>query len=79
MNSNAMMQEQAPGPYLTIREFARRYHETWTEASIRWLIYNNTGDFNNKVVRRIGKTKILLSVSEFWKWVENQNQDGVKQ
>lgn len=59
-------------PYLTIREFAIKY-STFTESSIRWLIYNNTNNFNKVVVRRIGKNKILISVLDFWNWVEQQN------
>lgn len=59
-------------PYLTIRDFAKQY-STWTESSIRWLIYNNTAGFNETVVRRVGKTKILLSISDFWEWIERQN------
>ena len=46
-------------PYLSIRDFAKHY-STWTESSIRWLIYNNTSGFNDIVVRRVGKNKILL-------------------
>jgi hypothetical protein len=61
-------------PYLTIRDFAKQY-STWTESSIRWLIYNNTAGFNEIVVRRVGKQKILLSVADFWRWVELQNQN----
>jgi|694.fasta_scaffold04531_17 hypothetical protein len=60
-------------PYLTIRDFAKQY-STWTESSIRWLIYNNTAGFNEIVVRRVGKNKILLSIVDFWKWIEQQNQ-----
>jgi hypothetical protein len=60
-------------PYLTIRDFSKQY-PTWTESSIRWLIYNNTAGFNEIVVRRIGKNKILLSIADFWRWVERQNQ-----
>jgi hypothetical protein len=61
-------------PYLTIRGFAKNYSE-WTESSIRWLIYNNTAGFNDTVVRRVGKSKILISVIDFWKWIEMQNQN----
>lgn len=63
-------------PYLSIRDFAKQY-STWTESSIRWLIYNNTAGFNDIVVRRVGKAKILLSISDFWKWIETQNQKGI--
>lgn len=70
---NIQQNNQEPIQYLTIRDFAKRY-STWTESSIRWLIYNNTAGFNEVVVRRVGKIKILLSVSDFWKWIEMQNQ-----
>ncbi|HEY4831643.1 MAG TPA: hypothetical protein VIH61_03685 [Waddliaceae bacterium] len=65
-------------PYLTIRDFAKQY-STWTESSIRWLIYNITAGFNETVVRRVGKSKILLSVTDFWKWVEMQNNNPQQQ
>ena len=72
MNINQNGYEKCP--YLSIRDFAKQY-STWTESSIRWLIYNNTAGFNEIVVRKIGKTKILLSVTDFWKWIEMQNQN----
>ena len=78
-NTNIFVQEsikkhlEGESPYLTIRDFAMKY-SAWTESSIRWLIYNNTSNFNEIVVRRIGKSKILLSVSSFWNWIEMQNQ-----
>lgn len=59
-------------PYLSINDFSERY-STWSKSSLRWLIYNNTAGFNEKVVRRVGKTKILLSVKDFWDWIEQQN------
>ncbi len=69
-------QENGSCPYLSIRDFAKQY-STWTESSIRWLIYNNTAGFNDTVVRRVGKSKILLSVADFWSWIEMQNRKGV--
>lgn len=65
---------EGENPYLSIRDFAKQY-STWTESSIRWLIYNNTEGFEDMVVRRVGKVKILLSVSDFWKWIEVQNSN----
>lgn len=70
------LDNSSPSPYLSIRDFAKLY-STWTESSIRWLIYNNTENFNGIVVRRVGKSKILLSVADFWKWIEMQNQKRV--
>lgn len=72
-NNTVVLRDDKNCPYLTIREFAKQ-HSTWTESSIRWLIYNNTAGFNDIVVRRVGKAKILLCVADFWNWVEIQNQ-----
>lgn len=74
MNETEMINQQMSQetcPYLTIRDFAKK-HEGWTESSLRWLIYNNTANFNEIVVRRIG-SKILISVRDFWDWIEQQN------
>lgn len=73
MPQNMFQEPMDASPYLTIREFAIKY-STFTESSIRWLIYNNTENFNEAVVRRVGKNKILISVRDFWKWIEDQNQ-----
>ena len=73
LKSSSLTGDQVnPSPYLSIREFAKKY-TTWTESSLRWLIYNNTANFNDVVVRRVGKSKILLSVDSFWHWIESQN------
>ena len=65
-------------PYATIREFSMKF-PAWSESSIRWLIHTNSYNFNDFVVRRVGKSKILLSISDFWKWIEAQNQKGAHQ
>jgi len=75
MNLNKFQEGHEGCPYLTIRDFAKAF-PTWTESSIRWLIYTNANNFNELVVRRVGKSKILLSISDFWRWIEAQNTKG---
>lgn len=41
--------------------------------AIRQLVFYNTSNFNNKVIRKIGK-RIYIKVSEFFKWVEETNR-----
>jgi hypothetical protein len=74
INTANRLLENNDNPYMTIRDFSRKY-STWTESSIRWLIYNDTAGFNEMVVRRIGNQKIVLSVADFWRWIESQNQN----
>ena len=71
INLSQYIQERCP--YLSIRDFVKQ-NSSWTESSIRWLIYNNTAGFNEIVVRRVGKSKILLSVPDFCRWVESNRK-----
>ena len=41
-----------------------------TTAALRQLVFYNTNDFTNKVIRKIGK-RIYIKVSAFFEWVEN--------
>ena len=41
-----------------------------TTAALRQLVFYNTNDFANKVIRKIGK-RIYIKVSAFFEWVEN--------
>lgn len=66
--------------YLTVAQLAQRY-PSFTQGSIRWLIYNGDKNGFNKVVRRIG-TKIILNLREFRRFIqdsqtanENQSQE----
>lgn len=74
METNKVTPIELSEPYLSIRDFVRKY-KTWTEPSIRWLIWNNTNNFNDKVVRKVG-SKILLSVDAFWEWIEYCNRQS---
>lgn len=49
-----------------------KYYEYPTVGAIRQLIFYNTDNFTNKVVRKIGN-RLYIKVSEFTKWVEKTN------
>lgn len=49
------------------------YFDYPTLGSIRQLIFYNTDNFNDKVLRKIGKRQ-YIKVSEFFKWVEDTNR-----
>jgi|ERR1700676_379644 len=59
--------------YLSLREFSKKYVD-WSEASLRWLIYENKNNFNDIVLRRVGRRKILISIKDFWEWIENRKR-----
>lgn len=44
-----------------------------TVGSIRQLIFYNTDNFNEKVIRKIGK-RLYIKVSEFWSWIEETSK-----
>lgn len=43
-----------------------------TIGSLRQTIFFNTGNFNEKVIRKIGK-RIYIHIPSFYEWVEVQN------
>ena len=47
-----------------------------TVGSLRQLIFYNTDNFVDKVVRRIGK-RLYIKVSDFFNWVEETNKKAV--
>lgn len=58
--------------YVTVAQLSQRY-PAFTQGSIRWLIFNGEKTGFNKVVRKIGR-KVILSLNEFKRFVENQIQ-----
>ncbi len=55
--------------YLTFNQATHRF-PAFSEGSLRWHRFNNTGGFN-RCVRKIGR-KCVISLSEFLKWIEEQ-------
>lgn len=65
--------ESAQSPQLyTVKQFAEAFPHH-TEHSLRWLIARADQNGFERVIRRIGR-KILLSVDEYFRWVESVNQ-----
>jgi hypothetical protein len=56
--------------YVTVAQLAQRY-PAFSQGSIRWLIFNGERNGFNRVVRRLGR-KVILNLSEFRKWLEEQ-------
>ena len=46
------------------------YFDFPTTGALRQLVFYNTNNFANKVIRKIGK-RIYIKVSAFFEWVEN--------
>src|ERR1700722_12509777 len=55
--------------YLTFSQAAQRF-PAFTEGSLRWHRFNNTGGFN-RCVRQIGR-KCVISLRAFLIWMEEQ-------
>lgn len=61
--------QEVDDEYLTFPQAPLRF-PAFTEGSLRWHRFNNTGGFN-RCVRKIGR-KCVISVQEFRKWIDEQ-------
>ena len=61
--------------YLTVKQMAAK-HPAFSEASLRYHIFNETRNGLDKALIRVGK-KILIDEDAFWAWLENQRMGGV--
>lgn len=66
------LKDQNSDEYLTVAQLSHRY-PAFSQGSIRWLIFNMDTNGFNIVVRKIGR-KVVLSLSNFKKFIENQVQ-----
>jgi hypothetical protein len=71
------MTTQSQKRFATVREMPHIY-PSFTEASIRWLIFNEKTNGFSQCLRRIGRRKILIDLDRFEKWIDQQ-QEGVAQ
>lgn len=62
-------QSKIEDEYLTFLQVSQRF-PVFTEGSLRWHRFNNTGNFN-RCVRRIGR-KCVISLRDFLNWIEEQ-------
>jgi len=56
--------------YSTIRELAR-YYPSFTESSLRYLIFNKDTNGLTPCLRKVGK-KILIDLEKFAEWIDKQ-------
>lgn len=56
--------------YLTVSQFAKKY-PSFTEASLRYYIFNEKTNGFDKVTRRVG-AKVLLVEEAFFDWIESE-------
>jgi len=72
--------------YLTVRQFSKK-HPAFTEASLRWLIFNAepregsngkiAGNGIGIAIFRVGR-KVLIDEARFFTWVESSNVEAVQ-
>ena len=56
--------------FATVKELSKLY-PSFSEPTLRYLLYKGEENGINKCVRRIGK-KILFNISDFENWVNSQ-------
>ena len=61
--------------YLSVAQLAAEY-PAFTQCSLRHLIFNASENDFDKVIRRVGKRKLLLCEKAFHEWIESQNEKG---
>lgn len=59
--------------FLPIKAFLKEVDWPTSEASVRWLIFNQKTNGFSKVIRRSGR-RILLSLSDFQVWLDEQQK-----
>ncbi len=47
------------------------YPDSFTESSIRWLIFNEKHNGFTRCIRRIGR-KVLIDLDQFESWIDEQ-------
>lgn len=57
---------------LTVRQLAKS-SPAFTEASLRWLIFNAKSNGLNRALVKVGR-RVLIDVPEFEMWLEGQRQ-----
>lgn len=59
---------------LSVAQFASE-HPAFSQPALRHLIFDAKANGFDKVIRRIGKRKILLDETAFFNWVAQQQGD----
>ena len=61
---------------LTVRQLSDSC-PAFTEASLRWLIFNAKANGLNRALVKVGR-RVLIDVHEFEKWLDQQRVSGVQ-
>lgn len=56
---------------LTVKQMAAK-HSAFSEASLRYYIFNEKQNNLSGAIRRIGR-KVLINEAAFFQWIETQN------
>ena len=64
-------QKQTKSRLLTVSQFALA-HPAFSQSALRHLIFDASANGFSRVIRRIGKRKILLDEDSFFQWVASQ-------
>lgn len=60
---------------LTVTQFSEE-HPAFSKAALRHLIFDATTNGFHRVMRRVGRRKILLDEQEFFSWIDEQQSEG---
>lgn len=58
--------------FLTVKQASEKY-PAFTEASIRWIVFNSKTNGATSFIRKVGR-KVLIEESGFLNWVDNQRE-----
>jgi len=60
-----------------VKKIPELYPGAFSEAAIRWLIFNEKQNGISKCLRRLGR-KLLIDLDEFEAWIDRQGQGNVR-
>lgn len=63
--------------YVPPKKIPELFPEAFSEASVRWLIFNEQSNGFSRCVRRIGR-KVLIDLDQFEMWIDQQRPGGVQ-
>lgn len=56
--------------FVTVKRAAQIF-TCFTEASLRWHIFQNTNGIRDRCVRKIGRKKLVIDTHELAKWISD--------
>ena len=59
--------------YISKQKFVEEYPGLFTASELDYLIRIRKANDLEKAIRKIGKRKILISVPQFFEWLDNQS------